>query len=87
MEIILLLSIFIVIHGYGGYTIPLLYGFQRNKNKSKLNDAWNSLNEITVVIAAYNEEIIIKEKIKLLFGCFSNKKDLENLFFKSNELL
>jgi biofilm PGA synthesis N-glycosyltransferase PgaC len=64
MEIILLLSIFIVIHGYGGYTIPLLYGFQRNKNKSKLNDAWNSLNEITVVIAAYNEEIIIKEKIE-----------------------
>ena len=64
MEIILLLSIFIVIHGYGGYTIPLLFRFSENKKKSKINNAWTPLHNITIVIAAYNEEAIIKEKIE-----------------------
>ena len=64
MEIILLLSILIVIHGYGGYTIPLLFHSSENKNKSILNNEQSFLNEITIVIAAYNEEIIIKEKIE-----------------------
>ncbi len=64
MEIILLLSIFIVIHGYGGYTIPLLFRFTENKDKSKMNHEWSPLHEITIVIAAFNEETIIKEKIE-----------------------
>jgi cellulose synthase/poly-beta-1,6-N-acetylglucosamine synthase-like glycosyltransferase len=64
MEIILLLSILIVIHGYGGYTIPLLFRFPENKKKSKINNAWTPLHNITIVIAAYNEEAIIKEKIE-----------------------
>ena len=64
MEIILLLSIFIVIHGYGGYTIPLLFRFSENKKKSRINNAWTPLHNITIVIAAYNEEAIIKEKIE-----------------------
>ena len=64
MEIILLLSIFIVIHGYGGYTIPLLFRLEDKKTKSKLNDSWRPMHEITIVIAAFNEEVIIKEKIE-----------------------
>lgn len=68
MEIILLLSIFIVIHGYGGYTIPLLFRFSENKMKSRINNAWTPLHNITIVIAAYNEEAIIKEKIENSFA-------------------
>lgn len=64
MEIILLISIFIVIHGYGGYTIPLLPHYYENKSKSKLNHEWRPLHRMTIVIAAYNEEAIIKEKIE-----------------------
>ena len=64
MEIILLISIFIVIHGYGGYTIPLLSRYYENKSKSKSNHEWRPLHRMTVVIAAYNEEAIIKEKIE-----------------------
>jgi cellulose synthase/poly-beta-1,6-N-acetylglucosamine synthase-like glycosyltransferase len=64
MEIILLLSIFIVIHGYGGYTIPLLFRFTENKENTKINHITKPLHTITIVIAAYNEETIIKEKIE-----------------------
>ena len=64
MELLLFLSIFIVIHGYGGYTIPLLFRLKNNNDKSKGNHTWMTINEITIVIAAYNEEAIIKEKIE-----------------------
>ena len=64
MELLLFLSIFIVIHGYGGYTIPLLFRLKKNNDKSKGNHTWMTLHEITIVIAAYNEEAIIKEKIE-----------------------
>jgi cellulose synthase/poly-beta-1,6-N-acetylglucosamine synthase-like glycosyltransferase len=64
MEIILLLSIFIVIHGYGGYTIPLLFRFTENKENTKINHITKPLHTINIVIAAYNEETIIKEKIE-----------------------
>ena len=62
MELLLFLSIFIVIHGYGGYTIPLLFRFTGNKKNIKINHIRKPLHTITIVIDNNNEEVKKGEK-------------------------
>ena len=63
MEIILIILILIVVHGYGGYTIPILVSrlIQTPKTKGDIGEA--KKHSISIVIAAYNEETCIAEKI------------------------
>jgi cellulose synthase/poly-beta-1,6-N-acetylglucosamine synthase-like glycosyltransferase len=63
MEIILIILIFIVIHGYGGYTIPILLEriFYSPNRTYKIEG--EKKHTISIVIAAYNEESCIADKI------------------------
>ncbi|MEY3067892.1 MAG: hypothetical protein RLZ27_333 [Pseudomonadota bacterium] len=62
MKVILIISIFIIIHGYGGYILPILFTqiFKRKSTKISLS---KKLHKICIVIAAYNEASIIEKKI------------------------
>ena len=63
MEVTIIILIFIVIHGYGGYTLPLLIWKFFNSSK-QFNRIENSKKHtISIVIAAYNEESCIADKI------------------------
>ena len=63
MELILIISILIIIHGYGGYIIPIvLFGLFKQRKINKSSDA-SKYHTICIVIAAYNEESCIEEKI------------------------
>lgn len=63
MEILFIISLFTIFHGLGGYVliIYLFKIFQRNKNQ--YNDALQYYPTVSVVIAAYNEEQCIENKI------------------------
>ncbi len=64
MEALLIISILVIVFGYGGYAIPLVMKQNGSKKMIGLNNAWIPLNKITIIIAAYNEETIIKKKIE-----------------------
>jgi cellulose synthase/poly-beta-1,6-N-acetylglucosamine synthase-like glycosyltransferase len=64
MEAILIISILVIVFGYGGYTIPLMMKQNGNNKMVASNNAWIPINKITIIIAAYNEETIIKKKIE-----------------------
>lgn len=64
MEILFLIAICITAHGYGAYVIPLLFFKKREKEMPSINSSSISHKTITVIIAAYNEERIIKKKIE-----------------------
>lgn len=64
MEALLIISILVIVFGYGGYAIPLMMKQNGSKKMIELNNAWIPLNKITIIIAAYNEETIIKKKIE-----------------------
>lgn len=63
MEIILIILILIVVHGYGGYTIPILASRRIQTPKTKGDIGEVKKHSISIVIAAYNEETCIAEKI------------------------
>jgi len=64
MEILLIILIFIIIHGYGGYILPILLSqmFKSRKPTTKLTE--KKLHKICIVIAAYNEASFIENKIE-----------------------
>ena len=63
MEIILIILILIVIHGYGGYTLPIIVNRLIHSRKTKGEIGEVKKHSISIVIAAYNEETCIAEKI------------------------
>jgi cellulose synthase/poly-beta-1,6-N-acetylglucosamine synthase-like glycosyltransferase len=63
MELFLIISTLIIIHGYGGYILPILVSNIFKKRKSNTSLTEKKLHKICIVIAAYNEASFIEKKI------------------------
>lgn len=81
-EIFLLIAIFIIFYTYAGYgLIVLVLNRLFNRDKGKLEDEINQeLPSVTLLVAAYNEQDCIKEKI-LNSQSLNYPKDLLKILF------
>ena len=70
MELLLIISITIIIHGYGGYILPILVSqiFKNRKSNTSLTE--KKLHKICIVIAAYNEVSFIEKKNRKIYSLF-----------------
>lgn len=64
METLFIIFICIIVHGYGAYVLPILFYKKRQGDMDFFNKSTLNYKTITVIIAAYNEEYIIKKKIE-----------------------
>ena len=79
LEIIFLLFIFIIFHVYFGYPLIILLIATINRKTVLKNDEFEPT--VSLIIAAYNEEDVIEEKIKNSLSLDYAKNKLEIIIF------
>lgn len=77
MEFLFFMAICIIAHGYGAYALPILLFKKREMETTTINSSSINYKAITVIIAAYNEERIIKQKIENTLSLNYPKDKLE----------